>query len=455
MVDILCGVFEFVTVKALFEFDAVFENELSFKQGDKLDIDKDLFGQASFWWYASHQDCRKKGYIPSSFVLKDKNSLEAQDWWFNGNETDAETLLRHSSFQSGTFLVRQAIGEDSYMLSVKDIDRETDTPFISHYKIRHWKDRGYYICENRCFDNIPNLISQYSCETNGICCKLEKPCPKDPPKLPIRLYEWLKWLEVTRSSVKIGDKVPVYSFGDKCYGTFLNDRIAIKTLGDKTKPVDDLLGEACLLKDLRHKRLVQLLALCTDKLPFWMITEDVTNCDLLACLREDMGRSLQLNVLVHIASQISDAMDYLTKQKVVHRNLRACNILTGAGNKIKVSGLELAKRMYGDNCIYASDGQIPVKWTPPEAVIYNKFSAKSDVWSYGILLYEIITFGMSPYSGTYYQIIIKYRSRYKFTRVREVVGSTPGRVRRKNGSNNFLAWLSALTIVLGLVDSLV
>ncbi|XP_053386426.1 tyrosine-protein kinase Src64B-like [Mercenaria mercenaria] len=95
-------------------------------------------------------------------------------------------------------------------------------------------------------------------------------------------------------------------------------------------------------------------------------------------------------------------MDYLSEKKIVHRNLRACNVLVGVDNKIKVSGFELAKILDDDDTCASSsvtESLIPLKWTAPEAAFQKKFSVKSDAWSYGVLLYEIITFGMAPYPG--------------------------------------------------------
>ncbi|XP_053386431.1 tyrosine-protein kinase SRK3-like isoform X3 [Mercenaria mercenaria] len=333
------GVSEVVTMKALFDFEAMFENEISFRQGDKLDVDKNLLDQASFWFNALHQTSGKKGYIPRSYVAKDDGPLQI-------HEDKDEKLLHDPSTSTGSYLIRRAKDDALFILSVK-IEKETNSEPVKHYKIRYSENKGYYISARRYFDTLPDLIRHYSC-------------------------------------------------------TFGNEFVGVKTLDDEKTPVKDFLTEALVLKDLRHDKLVRLIALCTQSPPFWIITDTLTKGDLLTYLRQDMGTGLNFDSLLYFASQIADAMDYLSEKKIVHRNLRACNVLVGVDNKIKVSGFELAK-ILDDDDTYASssvtESLIPLKWTAPEAVFQKKYSVKADAWSYGVVLYEIITFGMAPYQG--------------------------------------------------------
>ncbi|XP_053386430.1 tyrosine-protein kinase SRK2-like isoform X2 [Mercenaria mercenaria] len=392
------GVSEVVTMKALFDFEAMFENEISFRQGDKLDVDKNLLDQASFWFNALHQTSGKKGYIPRSYVAKDDGPLQI-------HEDKDEKLLHDPSTSTGSYLIRRAKDDALFILSVK-IEKETNSEPVKHYKIRYSENKGYYISARRYFDTLPDLIRHYSCVSNGLCCKLENPCLVNPPALPISWLIGPRLYEVTKESVelitKVNKDVSNPFFGEHCLGTFGNEFVGVKTLDDEKTPVKDFLTEALVLKDLRHDKLVRLIALCTQSPPFWIITDTLTKGDLLTYLRQDMGTGLNFDSLLYFASQIADAMDYLSEKKIVHRNLRACNVLVGVDNKIKVSGFELAK-ILDDDDTYASssvtESLIPLKWTAPEAVFQKKYSVKADAWSYGVVLYEIITFGMAPYQG--------------------------------------------------------
>lgn len=135
---------------------------------------------------------------------------------------------------------------------------------------------------------------------------------------------------------------------------------------------------------------------------YWIITELMKHGSLLHYLKDNPNnRSLKLDILIDIGSQVADGMSFLEISSYVHRDLAARNVLVGEHNKIKVGDFGLARVLDNENDMYtAKEGaKIPIKWTAPEAVNYNKFTVKSDVWSFGILLTEIITKGRTPYPG--------------------------------------------------------
>ena len=107
---------------------------------------------------------------------------------------------------------------------------------------------------------------------------------------------------------------------------------------------------------------------------------------------------MNLPKLINIAVQVASGMAYLEAQHLIHRNLGARNILVGEGNIVKIAGFIMA-------CIVTDEDTteqrklLYAKWTAPEAFFYNRFSIKSDVWSYGIFLWELITYGRRPYPG--------------------------------------------------------
>lgn len=104
-------------------------------------------------------------------------------------------------------------------------------------------------------------------------------------------------------------------------------------------------------------------------------------------------------VLLYMATQISSAMEYLEKKNFIHRDLAARNCLVGENHLVKVADFGLSRLMTGDTYTAHAGAKFPIKWTAPESLAYNKFSIKSDVWAFGVLLWEIATYGMSPYPG--------------------------------------------------------
>uniref|UniRef100_H2YTJ7 Protein kinase domain-containing protein n=1 Tax=Ciona savignyi TaxID=51511 RepID=H2YTJ7_CIOSA len=170
-------------------------------------------------------------------------------------------------------------------------------------------------------------------------------------------------------------------------------KVAVKTLKQGTMEEESFLKEAKLMKKLRHPKLVQLYAVCTRSQPFYIVTELMCNGSLLNYIRKN---DLNISTLMDIAAQIASGMAYLETNNYIHRDLAARNILVGKNNYVKVADFGLARAIKEE--IYESTSKpFPIKWSAPEVALQQKFSIKSDVWSFGILLTEIIGRGRVPY----------------------------------------------------------
>ncbi|XP_050400801.2 tyrosine-protein kinase SRK2 [Patella vulgata] len=381
-------------VRALYDFKGMNTDDLPFKKGDRLALEKDD-GEPSDWLLATHMKTNKKGYIPSNYVCNDDNSIESQDWWYDFNRRESDGMLMRVGLKKGTFLVRYATDRLSHVLSVRDEDDEGE-PCNKHYRIKKMDNGGCYISPKRTFNSMMELIENYQSNSDGLCCLLTDPCPKDRPAcLPFRQ------LEVKRSAIKLENKVGAGYFGEVWKGQFRNAiTVAVKTLKTGTMSSESFLEEAKVMHRLFHRRLVNILAVCSDSDPLLIVTEFMPNGSLLHYLRSDEGKRLQFSAIIDMASQIAEGMAFLELKSFIHRDLRADNILVGKNLEVKVADFGLA-RLIEDNAIYSAseNTKFPIKWTAPEAGLYRQFSVKSDVWSFGILLYELITFGRQLYIG--------------------------------------------------------
>ena len=281
-----------------------------------------------------------------------------------------------------------------FVLSIRDIEK------VRHYKIRRLDVGGFFITRRVTFETIPELVQYYKQQADGLCINLKAPCLIfAKPQTPVLSREIIKAWEVDRKSIRFVEKLGIGWCGEVWKGLWNGTiEIAVKTLKPGTMDASEFLQQAVVMKKLRHPKLIQLYAVCTKEEPIYIITELMKHGSLLEYLRGD-GRSLTLPQLIDMGAQVASGMAYLEEKNYVHRDLTAKNILVGENLICKVANFSLACRI-GEDIYQANTGELyPVKWTAPEAAMYGRFTIKSDVWSFGILLYELITYGRFPYPG--------------------------------------------------------
>ncbi|XP_070556801.1 tyrosine-protein kinase Src42A-like [Ptychodera flava] len=377
---------------ALFDYEARTNEDLSFRKGEHLEVLNDSIGD---WWLARSRTSLREGYIPSNYVAQ-LQSLESEPWYFGKiTRVEAEKKLLLKQNEHGSFLIRDSESRrGEYSLSVRDGDT------VKHYRIRQLDEGGYFIARRCTFRNLSEMVQHYSRDADGLCVNLRRPCVMlEKPQTAGLSYNTVDQWEIPRESLQRIRKLGSGQFGDVYEGTWnTTTAVAIKQLKPGTMDPSDFLREAEIMKKLRHPKLVQLYAVCTLQEPIFIVTELMKNGSLLEYL-QGAGRSLKLVQLIDMAAQIASGMAYLESQNYIHRDLAARNILVGENNICKVADFGLARLIKEHEYEARVGAKFPIKWTAPEAANYNRFTIKSDVWSFGILLTEIITFGRVPYPG--------------------------------------------------------
>ncbi|XP_028917087.1 proto-oncogene tyrosine-protein kinase receptor Ret [Ornithorhynchus anatinus] len=259
--------------------------------------------------------------------------------------------------------------------------------------------------------SLDSLENQVSVDTFKI--------PEDP-----------KW-EFPRKNLVLGKTLGEGEFGKVVKATAFRLKgkagyttVAVKMLKENASQSElrDLLSEFNLLKQVNHPHVIKLYGACSQDGPLYLIVEYAKYGSLRSFLRESRKvgpsyvgsdgnrnssyldnpdeRALTMGDLISFAWQISRGMQYLAEMKLVHRDLAARNVLVAEGRKMKISDFGLSRDVYEeDSYVKRSKGRIPVKWMAIESLFDHIYTTQSDVWSFGVLLWEIVTLGGNPYPG--------------------------------------------------------
>ncbi|XP_074180591.1 ephrin type-A receptor 5 isoform X11 [Rhinolophus sinicus] len=227
------------------------------------------------------------------------------------------------------------------------------------------------------------------------------------------VHEFAK--EIEASCITIERVIGAGEFGEVCSGRLKlpgkrEIPVAIKTLkvGYSEKQRRDFLGEASIMGQFDHPNIIHLEGVVTKSKPVMIVTEYMENGSLDTFLKKNDGQFTVIQ-LVGMLRGIAAGMKYLSDMGYVHRDLAARNILVNSNLVCKVSDFGLSRVLEDDpEAAYTTrGGKIPIRWTAPEAIAFRKFTSASDVWSYGIVMWEVVSYGERPYWEMTNQDVIK------------------------------------------------
>ncbi|XP_063553059.1 muscle, skeletal receptor tyrosine-protein kinase isoform X1 [Gorilla gorilla gorilla] len=259
-------------------------------------------------------------------------------------------------------------------------------------------------------------------------------------RMPLLLNPKLLSLEYPRNNIEY-----VRDIGEGAFGRVFQARapgllpyepftmVAVKMLKEEASAdmQADFQREAALMAEFDNPNIVKLLGVCAVGKPMCLLFEYMAYGDLNEFLRSmsphtvcslshsDLSMRAQVSSpgppplscaeQLCIARQVAAGMAYLSERKFVHRDLATRNCLVGENMVVKIADFGLSRNIYSADYYKANENDaIPIRWMPPESIFYNRYTTESDVWAYGVVLWEIFSYGLQPYYGMAHEEVIYY-----------------------------------------------
>ncbi|XP_030740834.2 focal adhesion kinase 1 isoform X11 [Echinops telfairi] len=210
--------------------------------------------------------------------------------------------------------------------------------------------------------------------------------------------------EIQRERIELGRCIGEGQFGDVHQGVYISPEnpalaVAIKTCKNCTSDSvrEKFLQEALTMRQFDHPHIVKLIGVITEN-PVWIIMELCTLGELRSFLQV-RKYSLDLASLILYAYQLSTALAYLESKRFVHRDIAARNVLVSSTDCVKLGDFGLSRYMEDSTYYKASKGKLPIKWMAPESINFRRFTSASDVWMFGVCMWEVLMLGVKPFQG--------------------------------------------------------
>ncbi|KAF8368750.1 hypothetical protein PRIPAC_86579, partial [Pristionchus pacificus] len=301
-------------------------------------------------------------------------------------KTDAETLLK----KEGDFLLRKT--EHSTGVIILCISVRTEENKVKHFVINTDHQHLFYVIPAHKEKSVPALITWYKVNKTPL-----SPTSKALLKKPIERPPWT----LNHDAIFILKKLGQGAFGEVYLAEYVSkttERVAVKTMrGEANREArNKFLKEARMMRKYDHKHVVKILGVAVHEHPLMIVMECCEGGALLSYLRKH-GKTCGLIEKLRFATESAEGLAYLSKQQCVHRDIAARNVLLSSTNVVKISdfGMSDDKAILHDDTLE----KVPVKWLAPEVMQEKIYSLKSDVWAYGIMVWEIYANGSEPYPG--------------------------------------------------------
>uniref|UniRef100_A0A8C4EJU3 Focal adhesion kinase 1 n=1 Tax=Dicentrarchus labrax TaxID=13489 RepID=A0A8C4EJU3_DICLA len=229
---------------------------------------------------------------------------------------------------------------------------------------------------------------------------------EDTYTMPSKYYglDQARDYEIQRDRIELGRCIGEGQFGDVHQGVYISPEnpalsVAVKTCKNSTSDSvrEKFLQEALTMRQFDHPHIVKLMGVITDN-PVWIIMELCTLGELRSFLQV-RKYSLDLASLILYSYQLSAALAYLESKRFVHRDIAARNVLVSTVDCVKLGDFGLSRYMEDSSYYKASKGKLPIKWMAPESINFRRFTTASDVWMFGVCMWEILMFGIKPFQG--------------------------------------------------------
>lgn len=236
---------------------------------------------------------------------------------------------------------------------------------------------------------------------------------------------------IPADAIVINKELGVGEFGVVQQGVWTNEegeriQVAIKCLSKErmqTQPME-FLKEAAIMHTIDSEHIVRLYGVVLDTNALMLVTELAPLRSLLECVKEPSLRvSFPVTSLCHFSIQICDGMSYLESKRLIHRDLAARNILVFSKNKIKISDFGLSRALGVGKDYYQTNFNVnlklPIAWCAPECINYLRFTSASDVWAFGVTLWEMFSYGFQPWAALTGQQILEAIDEPNFQRLEQ------------------------------------
>uniref|UniRef100_A0A6I8SWK5 Tyrosine-protein kinase n=1 Tax=Xenopus tropicalis TaxID=8364 RepID=A0A6I8SWK5_XENTR len=381
---------------ALYDYKAQSSQELTLCRGEEyLPLDT----SEPHWWKVLDKNGHV-GHVPSSYLAKKtEDSLLAYKWYNKNVSRNLAVKLLTDQGKEGAFMVRDSRQPGLYTVSIFTKALGENNHAVKHYHIRHTNDSPakYYLAEKHVFNSIPELINYHQHNGAGLVTRLRYPVCSWKETAPVTAgLSYGKW-EIDPTHLTLKEEIGSGQFGVVQLAIWQGTtKVAVKMIREGMMSEEDFVEEAQVLMKLSHPKLVQLLGVCTQQVPIFLVFEYMKYGCLFNYLRSHRG-TLSKETALGMCQDVCEGMQYLERSNFIHRDLAARNCLVGESLVVKVSDFGMTRFVLDDQYTSSSGTKFPVKWSAPEVFRFGLYSSRSDVWSFGVLVWEVFSEGKIPF----------------------------------------------------------